>query len=87
MQQNKKETLENKFIRWNDDVLTRALRTRYFNEVKHTITANILNISETREFCTSKIQRNYNTVKYLVQEENGICENGNTFKYSTHVIK
>ena len=34
-------------MRGKDDVLTRALRTINFNEVKHTITANILNISET----------------------------------------
>ena len=53
MQQNIKEILQKKLIGRNDDVLTRVLRTTYFNVVKHTITANNLNISETCNFFKS----------------------------------
>ena len=48
MQQNIQETLQNELLRRNDNVLTRGLRTMYFNKIKYTITVNILNISETK---------------------------------------
>ena len=51
-------------MRRKGDVLTRALRTINFNEVKHTIMANILNISETHT-----ILQKCSTVKYIVQEK------------------